>query len=93
MSATGPPTRPATPDRETALLDRETPHGDLQFNRLDAQLELLGPAWYDALGTDYGKTTLQFLARLPTRTRSSGSDKPDWPASCTATPTDSGTKA
>ena len=32
------------------------------FNRLDAQLELLGPAWYDALGTDYGRTTLQFLA-------------------------------
>ncbi len=33
------------------------------FNRLDAQLELLGPAWYDALGTDYGKATLAFLAR------------------------------
>lgn len=33
------------------------------FNRLDAQLELLGPAWYDALGTDYGKTALHLLAR------------------------------
>jgi hypothetical protein len=33
------------------------------FHRLDAQLELLGPAWYDALGTDHGKATLQFLAR------------------------------
>jgi transposase len=33
------------------------------FHRIDAQLELLGPAWYDALGTDYGKATLQFLAR------------------------------
>ncbi len=33
------------------------------FNRLDAQLELLGPGWYDALGTDYGKATLAFLAR------------------------------
>ena len=32
------------------------------FNRIDAQLELLGPAWYDALGTDYGKAALQFLA-------------------------------
>lgn len=32
------------------------------FHRLDAQLELLGPAWYDALGTDYGKAALQFLA-------------------------------
>lgn len=33
------------------------------FLRLDAQLELLGPAWYDALGTTYGKTTLAVLAR------------------------------
>jgi transposase len=33
------------------------------FHRLDAQLELLGPAWYDALGTDYGHATLHFLAR------------------------------
>jgi len=32
------------------------------FNRIDAQLELLGPAWYDALGSDYGKAALQFLA-------------------------------
>lgn len=32
------------------------------FHRLDAQLELLGPAWYDTLGTDYGRATLQFLA-------------------------------
>ena len=32
------------------------------FHRLDAQLELLGPAWYDVLGTDYGKAALQFLA-------------------------------
>ena len=33
------------------------------FHRLDAQLELLGPGWYDALGTDYGNATLHFLAR------------------------------
>jgi transposase len=33
------------------------------FHRLDAQLELLGPAWYGALGTDYGHATLHFLAR------------------------------
>lgn len=32
------------------------------FNRLDALVELLGPAWYDALGTDYGKAAMQFLA-------------------------------
>ena len=28
------------------------------YQRLDAQLELLGPAWYDALGPNYGKATL-----------------------------------
>jgi hypothetical protein len=33
------------------------------YQRLDAQLELLGPAWYDALGTRYGKATLALLAR------------------------------
>ncbi|MFL0243682.1 transposase [Mycobacterium sp. ST-F2] len=33
------------------------------FQRLDAQLELLGPAWYDALGTRYGKATLALLTR------------------------------
>ncbi|WP_421840127.1 IS110 family transposase [Mycobacterium sp.] len=33
------------------------------FQRLDALLELLGPAWYDALGSTYGKATLALLAR------------------------------
>lgn len=33
------------------------------LQRLDAQLELLGPAWHDALGSDYGKTALAVLAR------------------------------
>ena len=33
------------------------------FQRLDAQLELLGPAWYDALGSSYGKAALAVLAR------------------------------
>lgn len=33
------------------------------FQRLDAQLELLGPAWYDALGSNYGKCALTVLAR------------------------------
>jgi hypothetical protein len=33
------------------------------FQRLDAQLELLGPAWYDALGANYGKAALAVLAR------------------------------
>lgn len=31
--------------------------------RLDAYLELLGPAWYDALGSDYGKAALAVLER------------------------------
>lgn len=33
------------------------------FQRLDAQIELLGPAWYDALGSNYGKAALAVLAR------------------------------
>lgn len=33
------------------------------YQRLDAQLELLGPAWYDALGSNYGKCALAVLAR------------------------------
>lgn len=33
------------------------------FNRIDAQLELLGPGWYDALSADYGTAALAFLAR------------------------------
>lgn len=33
------------------------------YSRIDAQLELLGPAWYDALGSSYGKAALAVLAR------------------------------
>jgi transposase len=33
------------------------------LQRLDAQLELLGPAWYDVLGSNYGKAALMLLAR------------------------------
>ena len=33
------------------------------FSRLDALLELLGPGWYDALGSNYGKAALELLAR------------------------------
>lgn len=31
--------------------------------RLDALLELLGPAWYEVLGSNYGKAALMLLAR------------------------------
>lgn len=33
------------------------------LQRLDALLELLGPGWYDALGSNYGKAALMLLAR------------------------------
>jgi transposase len=33
------------------------------FQRLDALLELLGPAWFDVLGSNYGKTALAMLIR------------------------------
>ena len=46
------------------------------FQRLDALVELLGPGWYDALGSNYGKTALAVLATTPTRPRSSDSARP-----------------
>jgi len=33
------------------------------YARLDALVELLGPAWYDVLGSNYGIAALEFLAR------------------------------
>jgi transposase len=33
------------------------------FARIDALLELLGPGWYQELGTDYGNASLHLLAR------------------------------
>lgn len=33
------------------------------FARLDAQVELLGPAWYAVLGSNYGIAALEFLTR------------------------------
>ena len=33
------------------------------FARIDALLELLGPGWYDQLGTDYGNASLHLLSR------------------------------
>lgn len=46
---------------QDAIVDRRAPHRDYQ--RLDAQLELLGPAWFDALGSNYGKCALAVLIR------------------------------
>ena len=56
---------PADPLRRIVkdpLVDHQTPHGGL-LSGSTRQLELLGPAWYDALGTRYGKATLALLAR------------------------------
>ena len=33
------------------------------YARLDALVELLGPAWYDVLGSNYGIAALEFLSR------------------------------
>lgn len=33
------------------------------YARIDALLELLGPAWYAVLGSDYGRAALEFLSR------------------------------
>ena len=33
------------------------------YSRLDALVELLGPAWYDVLGSNYGKAATELLVR------------------------------
>lgn len=52
------PLRRLTKQRST-LVKRRT----AVYSRLDALIELLGPAWYDVLGSDYTKSGLAFLAR------------------------------
>ena len=52
------PLRRLTKQRST-LVKRRT----AVYSRLDALVELLGPAWYDVLGSDLGKAALAFLAR------------------------------
>jgi len=52
------PLRRLTKQRST-LVKRRT----AVYSRLDALLEILGPAWYDVLGSDYTKSGLAFLTR------------------------------
>lgn len=52
------PLRRLTKQRST-LVKRRT----AVYSRLDALVELLGPAWYDVLGSDYTRSGLAFLAR------------------------------
>jgi transposase len=52
------PLRRLTKQRST-LVKRRT----AVYARLDALIELLGPAWYDVLGSDYTKSGLAFLTR------------------------------
>ena len=62
VSGAGPadPLRRAT-RRRASLVARRT----AVMTRLDALVELLGPDWYDVLGSDYEKTALAVLARYP----------------------------
>ena len=52
------PLRRLTKQRST-LVKRRT----AVYSRLDALVELLGPAWYDVLGSNYTKSGLVFLSR------------------------------
>lgn len=52
------PLRRLTKQRSTMVKRRTA-----VYSRLDALVELLGPAWYTVLGSDYGKAALAFLAR------------------------------
>ncbi|WP_211222108.1 IS110 family transposase [Nocardioides halotolerans] len=59
---TGPgsadPLRRLTKQRSTMVKRRTA-----VYSRLDAFIELLGPAWYGVLGSNYGKAALMLLAR------------------------------
>jgi len=52
------PLRRLTKQRSTMVKRRTA-----VYSRIDALVELLGPAWYAVLGSDYGKAALAFLAR------------------------------
>jgi transposase len=59
-SGQGPadPLRRLVKQRSTMVKRRTAVHA-----RLDALVELLGPAWYAVLGSNYGNAALEFLAR------------------------------
>ncbi|GAB3061420.1 hypothetical protein GCM10027053_24640 [Intrasporangium mesophilum] len=48
-----------TSKQRSSIMKRRT----AVFARIDALLELLGPDWYEQLGTDYGNASLHLLAR------------------------------
>lgn len=52
------PLRRLTKQRSTMVKRRTA-----VYARLDALIELLGPAWYAVLGSNYGNAALEFLAR------------------------------
>ena len=52
------PLRRATKQRSSVVKRRAA-----VFARIDALLELLGPGWYEELGTEYGNASLHLLAR------------------------------
>ena len=52
------PLRRATKQRFSVVTRRAA-----VFARIDALLELLGPGWYEELGTEYGNASLHLLAR------------------------------
>lgn len=57
-AGTGDPLRRLVKQRSTMVKRRTA-----VYSRIDALLELLGPAWYAVLGSDYGKAALAFLSR------------------------------
>lgn len=49
--------------------------------RLDALLEIMGPAWVAALGSDMSLTALRFWPATATPARPRSSERPVWPSS------------
>ena len=78
---TADPLRRLTKQRSTMVKRRTA-----VYSRIDALVELLGPGWYAVLGTDYGKQRWSSWPATQTRTRCSGSARPDCPGSCRPAP-------
>lgn len=57
-AGTGDPLRRLVKQRSTMVKRRTA-----VYSRIDALVELLGPAWYAVLGSDYSKSALAFLTR------------------------------
>ena len=84
-SGAGGPLRRVT-RRRASLVQRRT----AVMARLDALVELLGPAWHDVLASDYEKTAIAVLTHFPDPLDCYGWERHGWTLSCASTPAAAG---